>query len=167
MDDVIDVLIAIDAESIIKKYGTNTDSDMPTYISSDNELIYMTTRKDHIDGSPGSELKIKASPGDVIRWRETTMSLNAHFTSILYKFDASSGASLIKKPEPVTVNANEPLPNAENPLKPGTQKISVFFWECTVLQSGSVTYHFSFMILDNSGQIQGYYYWDPFINIQG
>ena len=166
MPDFIDVLIAIDAETIIKRFGKNTDPNRPTFVNDSSKLIYMTTRQDHIIGSPGSELTIKASPDDIIRWRETTMSLNSKYTGILYKFDATSGSDLIDTPEPKSVVISEPLPNNHDPLNPTTQKINSFYWQCTVLETGSVTYHFSFMILDRSGAKQGYYYWDPYINIQ-
>ena len=92
MSDFINVLIVIDAETIIENYGKNSDPDRPTAIPDSSDLIYMTARQDHIVGSPGSELTVKASPDDIIRWRETTLSLNSKYTSVLYKFDASSGA---------------------------------------------------------------------------
>ncbi|MEU4766467.1 inclusion body family protein [Actinosynnema sp. NPDC023794] len=166
MADFINVLIVIDAETIIERYGKNSDPDRPTLIPDSSSLIYMTTRQDHIIGSPGSELTVKASPDDIIRWRETTLSLNSRYTSVLYKFDASSGANLIDTPEAKSVVVSEPLPNSHDPLHPTTQKINSFYWQCTVLETGSVTYHFSFMILDHTGAKQGYYYWDPFISIQ-
>jgi hypothetical protein len=166
MSDFINVLIVIDAETIIERYGKNSDPDRPTLIPDSSNLIYMTARQDHIIGSPGSELTVKASPDDIIRWRETTLSLNSRYTSILYRFDASSGADLIDPPEAKSVVVNEPLPNSHHPLNPTTQKVNSFYWQCTVLEPGSVTYHFSFMILDHSGEKLGYYYWDPFISIQ-
>jgi hypothetical protein len=165
MSDFIDVLIAIDAETIIKNYGKNTDPDSPTKISDSDKLIYMTTRQDHIIGSPGSELTIKASPNDIIRWRETTASLNSEYATLLYKFKATAGSDLIDTPQPEATTVAEPVVNGD-PLNPTIQDVNTFYWQCTVKKRGSVTYHFSFMILDHLGEKQGYYYWDPFINIQ-
>ncbi|MGC7100221.1 inclusion body family protein [Amycolatopsis lurida] len=166
MSEFINVLIVIDAETIIANFGKNNDSNNPKFIPDSSSLIYMTTRQNQIGSTPGSELTINASPTDIIRWRETTLSLNSEYTSILYKFHASSGQDLIDTPVAKSATLTEPLPNSKDPLNPTTQKINSYYWECEVAKTGSVTYNFSFMILNRSGQKQGYYYWDPYINIQ-
>lgn len=165
MSNIINVLIAVDAETILERFGKNTDPNRPTAITNSN-LIYMTTRQNQLGSSPGSELTINASPGDVIRWRETTLSENSEYTGILYRFNALSGGDLISQPQPLLMTRSEPLPNAKDPLNPTTQNIKSYFWNCTVLETGSVTYNFSFMILNAKGEKQGYYYWDPFIHIK-
>ncbi|RKT52740.1 inclusion body family protein [Saccharothrix australiensis] len=166
MSEFINVLIAIDAETIVEQLGKNTDPDHPTAVPNSSNLIYMTTRHNQLDGSPGSELSVSASPTDIIRWRETTLSLNSSYTGILYRFNALGGGDLISTPVPRSVVLHEPLPDSGNPLNPGTQEVNSYYWECEVLKTGRVTYNFSFMILNRKGEKQGYYFWDPFINIR-
>ncbi|MDF5756331.1 inclusion body family protein [Spongiactinospora sp. TRM90649] len=166
MSEIINVLIAIDAETILEQIGKNSDPNSPAYVSDSSNLIYMTTRQNQLGSSPGSELTVNASPMDVIRWRETTLSLNSNYTSVLYRFDASSGGDLISTPEPRLVHINQPLPGKGDPLEITTQNVYTYYWECDVLDTGSVTYHFRFVILNSKGEKLGYYYWDPFINIR-
>ncbi|MER6002857.1 inclusion body family protein [Nonomuraea angiospora] len=166
MSEFINVLIAIDAETILGRFGKNTDPNGPTSIPDSSNLIYMTTRQNQLGGAPGSELTINAAPMDIIRWRETTLSLNSEYTGILYRFNTLAGQDLISTPVPRSVMLSEPQPNSQDPLNPTTQKINSYYWECEVLDTGTVTYNFSFMILNHKGEKQGYYCWDPFINIQ-
>lgn len=164
-EEIIDVLVAVDADTIISKYGTNTDANNPVQIT-DSSLIFMITKQaDAVSGNAGNELKIGAKTLDTIRWRETSLSLNAAYSALLYKFVASSGGDLISPPIPLLVEVKTPLPDPSNPTTPKTQTIESYFWNSTVLKAGSVTYHFNFMILDRTGAVQGYCWWDPFIRI--
>jgi hypothetical protein len=163
--EIIDVLIAVDTETVISKYGTNTDPDNPVQIK-DPSLIFMITKSaDAVSGNAGNELKIGAKTLDTIRWRETSLSLNAVYSAILYKFVTTSGQELISTPIPLIAKDQTPLPDPKNPTVPKTQTIETYFWTSTVLDPGDVTYHFNFMIVDRSGNIQGYYWWDPYIQI--
>ncbi len=164
-EEIIDVLIAVDADTIISKYGTNTDADNPVQIT-DTSLIFMITKQaDAISGNAGNELKIGAKTLDTIRWRETSLTLNAAYSTLLYKFVAAAGGDLISAPIPLLAEVQTPLPDPANPTSPQTQTIESYFWNSTVLKPGNVTYHFNFMILDRTGAVQGYYWWDPFIQI--
>jgi nematocidal protein AidA len=163
--EIIDVLIVIDAETTLSTYGPNGDSKNPTQITNSN-LIYMITKQaEVVSGNAGNELNISAETLDVIRWRETTLSLNADYDAILYSFVAAAGGTLISTPEPLLVTVSTPLPNPADPLHPTTQTVQSYFWSCTVLNQGDVTYNFKFMIVDRHGAVQGYYSWDPFIHI--
>lgn len=166
MSEFINVLIAIDAETILGTFGRNTDPNNPRSISGNSKLIYMTARQNQLGSAPGSELTINACPMDIIRWRETTLSLNSEYTGMLYRFNSLAGEGLISRPTPRVVTRSEPLPNDQDPLHPSTQRINSYYWECEVLKTGTVTYNFSFMILNRKGEKLGYYYWDPYINIQ-
>ncbi|MBI9050756.1 MAG: inclusion body family protein [Anaerolineaceae bacterium] len=164
-EEIIDVLVAVDADTIVSKYGTNTDPNSPVQIT-DPTLIFMITKQaDAVNGNAGNELTIGAKTLDTIRWRETTLSLNAAYFALLYKFEAGAGGNLISPPIPLEADVETPLPDPANPTVPKKQTIKSFFWNSTVLEPGSVTYHFNFMILDRNGDVQGYYWWDPFIKI--
>ncbi|MEO0731416.1 MAG: inclusion body family protein [Bacteroidota bacterium] len=164
-ESIIDVLISIDADTILSKYGKGTDPANPRQIT-DKSLIYMITRQDdQVSGNAGAELNVKAETLDTIRWRETSLTLNAAYSAILYKFVATAGGNLISPPVPLIVEVDEPLPDPNDLLHPKSQTVKNYFWNCNVLQAGSVTYHFNFMIVDRHGDVQGYYWWDPFITI--
>ncbi|MPQ49271.1 hypothetical protein GCQ56_19905 [Marinifilum sp. N1E240] len=163
--EIIDVLIAVDTETIISNYGLNKDPNNPVQIT-DASLIFMITKRDDaLSGNAGTELAIGAKTLDTIRWRETSLSLNATYSALLYKFVATAGGDLISNPIPLLVEVQTPLPDPSNPTMPKTQTIESYFWTSTVLKPGSVTYHFNFMILDRAGNVQGYYWWDPYIKI--
>lgn len=164
-EEIIDVLVAVDADTIVLKFGTNTDPNSPVQVT-DASLIFMITKQsDAVSGDAGNELTIGAKTLDTIRWRETTLSLNAAYSALLYKFEAVSGGNLISPPIPLEADVKTPLPDPANPTTPKIQTIKSYFWSSTVLAPGSVTYHFNFMIVDRSGDVQGYYWWDPFIKI--
>ena len=167
MAKIINVLIAIDSDTILKTYGPNTDPNNPKQIAA-SSLIYMITEQDNaMKGQAGTELMVKGVPGDVIRWRETTLSLDPNTDVLLYKFVTSSASApkLFSTPRPMTPDTIIALPNEDNLLKPITEQITTYYWTSDLLKVGDVTYHFNFMILDAQGKVKGYYWWDPYIHI--
>ena len=163
MSEIINVIIVADAESIIEVYGGNNNSNTPQQI--DPKYIHMVVKEaDAISGQGGGELNISARVEDSIRWRETTLSLNAEYSSFLYKF-STNDEGLISTPFPIEATRTVPRPDPEDPLNPQTQEIHDYHWSCEVTRVGQVTYQFSFMILDRNGEKLGYYRWDPFITI--
>lgn len=160
---IIDILIVIDAEGLVGAYPPGTPT-QPTMV--DKPLIYMMVRQENADFGNGSdELKVVAQTEDVIRWRETSLSLNGDYSAVLYDFFALRGDDLISKPEPLIATVKVPLPNPAAPLSPGYQTTSNYFWTSTVLSPGETTYAFRFAVMDRQGAIQGYFAWDPFIKI--
>jgi hypothetical protein len=161
--NIIDVLIAVDAESLVANLAPGSAS-APTPVTSD--AIYMMVRSGNaVFGQGSKELKLSARTLDVIRWRMTSLSFNAGYFGLLYKFFALSGNPLISTPEPLLAQVNAPLPDPAHPTVPRTQTLQTYFWNCNVLAQGEVTYAFQFMICDRAGQPCGYYFWDPFIAI--
>jgi hypothetical protein len=106
MSRVTDVLVAIDTATILQKYtGCSKSADSPTLI--DPKYVYMITNQDNaISGQAGGELDLKAQVGDLIRWRETSLSLGFETAAIFYRFIAAApeqqqsiGANLSKSRE--------------------------------------------------------------------
>lgn len=163
MPSIIDVLIVIDAETLVASYPPGAPGN-PTSV--DQPLIYLMVRQDDaVFGEGTKELKITAETEDVIRWRETTTSLDGAYTGMLYKFFALRGADLISPPVPLLAKVRTPLPNPADPLHPGSQELENYFWETTVLAAGETTYAFQFAVMDRAGRALGYFSWDPFIKI--
>ncbi|WP_413811403.1 AidA/PixA family protein [Streptomyces sp. OE57] len=105
MSEIINVLIAFDAYSIAKQYpDASKDYNAPTYV--DQSLIYMTARQDRVVGTSGAELNFRANPRDIIRWRETTLSLNSEYCALLYRY--VSDDPLISTPQVVIGDGSAP-----------------------------------------------------------
>lgn len=164
-DQIINVMIIVDAESIINDLGTNTDPAKPAQVTQANRIFMVTKQNDIVSGQAGNELNLKAETDDIVRWHATSLSLNSSLDVILYKFVLADGTDLISPPVPLLTDVTVPLPNMDDPIHPTTQTIKNYYWQTTVLSAGKVTYHFQFIILDRTGAVQGYYWWDPFITI--
>ncbi|MFJ8002283.1 inclusion body family protein [Streptomyces sp. NPDC096310] len=164
----LNVLIAFDAATIVERnHNASRNPEAPTQV--DHALIYMTTRHDHIVGTSGAELNLRAEPGDTVRWRETTLSLSSDYKALLYKYVSSdSGHTLITTPAIEVIDGVFPMPKEGSEGKPDfvTQNYEDHYWRSTVKKAGKVVYHFYFQILDRHRQVQGYFQWDPFITIE-
>jgi len=159
----IDILIAIDAATIVAK-TTTPSMDPNNPIQADPNSIFMvTSAADVVSGNGGDELNVKAETGDTIRWREMSLSLDVDDRVMLYAFQ-DSGGGLIQAPQAIVITITDSVPG-NPPLPPSTQTIQDFFWQTTVLKPGTDTYHFSFVITSRTGTVLGYYMWDPFITI--
>lgn len=165
MSRVTDVLVAIDTATILQKYTSCSKSpDSPTFI--DTKYVYMITNQDNvISGQAGGELDLKAQVGDLIRWRETSLSLGFETQAIFYRFIGNVGNDLISTPTSRTAEASLPHPNSSNPSIPTCQKVANYYWSSETLKTGRVTYHFNFMIVDRNCKALAYCSWDPFITI--
>ncbi|GAA1701417.1 inclusion body family protein [Streptomyces yatensis] len=164
MSEFINVMIAFDAVSIAKRYpDASRNPDAPTQV--DHALIYMTTRQDRVVGTSGAELNFRANPRDIIRWRETTLSLNSEYCALLYRY--LSGDQLISKPRIVIGDGTYPIPKDGATDQPDfeTQDYQDHYWEADVKKTGQVTYRFFFQLLDSDQKLVGYFQWDPFITI--
>lgn len=159
---ITNVMIAIDAATILEKYTPSTDPKNPTPV--DAKYIYMTTKQDKVVGSPGGELKFRAHVGDVIRWRESTFSLNFDYSALLYEYRSQD--QLLSTPAPLVSESVFPYPTPKQPGDPSfaQQKVKTHYWQATVQQTGNVTYTFCFQLLDR-GKLMGYFSWDPYIVI--
>lgn len=161
----INVLIAFDAETILDKYTKQT-SDPKNPTSTDGSEIYMTVRASNaVSGQAGGNLEISAHPGDIIRWRETTMSLNTQYSVLLYHYEGPGGSNLITDPELRHISTRWPvLKSVDDPAFDNNDPVKDFYWESTVQEpSGNpFNYHFSFELIEGGNAI-GYYSWDPSI----
>ncbi|KVV45831.1 inclusion body protein [Burkholderia territorii] len=165
MSRVTDVLVSIDTETILKNYpNPSKDPKNPTLI--DWKHVYMVTNQDNVvSGQAGGELDLKAQVGDLIRWRETSLSLGFEKQVIFYGFIANQGRELISTPTPRKATASVPIPNPSSPSTPTCQKLDNYYWSSETLSEGRVIYHFYFQIIDRNCQSLGCYQWDPFISI--
>ncbi|WP_353189227.1 inclusion body family protein [Pandoraea pnomenusa] len=165
MSAITDVLVSIDTKTIVDRYGKNSSMSNPPMI--DFKHVFMiVTQGNVVSGQAGGELDVAATVGDVIRWRECSLSLGFEQSCIFYKFVGNQGNELISPPSPREAEVIIPVPNPPDPTKPKKQQCSNYFWSCETLKTGRVTYHFQFMVLDRGGNLCGCYQWDPFITIR-
>jgi hypothetical protein len=165
MSQITDVLVSFDTTEILRLCkNPSKDPNRPTQISP-NQVFMITTQNNVISGQAGGELDLKAQVGDLIRWRETTLSLGFENSAIFYQFVATGGNDLISTPTPREAEVTVPVPNPKDPVHPKNQHISNYFWSSETLKTGRVVYHFNFMICDRNGAVAGYFWWDPFITI--
>lgn len=161
---IIDILMAVDADSIVSSYPPGTSS-RPTSI--DETMIYLIVRQENgVFGEGTGELKVTARTLDTLRWRETSLSANATFSAILYQYEPVGGKTdILSDPMPIVAEVKTPLPDPGDLLHPTTQTINSYFWSAQAIAEGEITYAFNFMIIDRDNLVQGYYTWDPFIQV--
>lgn len=166
---ITNVLIAFDASTIVEKYpNASKNHDHPTGLRPQDvkDLIYMTVKRDHIIGEPGGNLNFSAKVGDLVRWRETTFSLNFDYSALLYKFRPISGTENITQPQCRLSKPDMPYPDCpNNPTNVKHQTVYNHFWSAEVLSRGTVTYDWCFQILER-GELKGCFGWDPTITIK-
>jgi hypothetical protein len=168
MSATIDVLVVFDAATILANHpNPSQNSGSPTPVG---DGIFMIVDAAHAAGDQaGTELTVNAETGDTIRWRESTLA-STDYEALLYGFASEQRPNtpqqpLITTPTPILITVTEPFPNPATPAVPQTQTVQDYFWNCTVENAGSLTYQFQFMLISREGAVQGYFTWDPFINI--
>lgn len=169
----IDVLVAIDTTTIMSTYpNPSQDPNNPTFI--DFKYIYMITNSANvISGQAGGELDLKAQTGDLIRFREYSLSGGFDTTPRFYKFlitDSKPAAEeLISTPGYRKAVGSTAVPNPTDLAHPKCQTAENYYWSTEALMPGRVTYHFYFSLnirnSDGTCKTVGYYQWDPFISI--
>jgi hypothetical protein len=170
-DDRVNILIAFDAESILKKFGENDKPNDPQKLETadaDKYITMLVREKNAIRNLKGSALHVKVEPDQHIRWRDTSLSLNSNYIVLMYKYDPNGeDKKVIEKPQLKEVSTLKvPQPNTNDPLNPTMQTIKSYFWEALALKNGSQDYHFWFMILFKSGKKLGYFRWDPTVVVE-
>jgi hypothetical protein len=161
----INILIAFDTGTIGATPKPSQDPNNPTAIGA-GSIFMIASQQNVITGNGGNELNVSANTGDIIRWREMSLSLDVDDRVMLYQFHGSNN-NLITAPQPIVITIKDPIPGVPPapPLPPASQTIQDFFWQTTVLQQGTDTYQFSFVLNRRNGNLIGYFIWDPFITI--
>ena len=168
MSEIINVLIAFNADDIIADYkNPSKDPKNPTSIAEADKYVYMMVQEKHVyHGQTGAKLDITARVGDAIRWRETTYSFDAEYSALLYHYEGTT--QLLSPPEstPTEANLPYPVPTPSDQTAFKAQTVTGHYWSANVKAHGEGNYHFYFQIIDNDGKPVGYYTWDPYLHIQ-
>lgn len=177
----INIQIAVDSNAIVENASLSKGSQgSPTGLgawSQSDVYISMTTQNGNVNNNEGqSELEVNANSGDTIEWTINTFDNNADYTVYLYNgvFNSQTqgvtASQVISPLNYLSVQVNNYLPPSGNPTgTPTLFQNQVNFAQATLLKPGAVLqYTLSFVLVNNAtGNIYGYYSWDPFINVVG
>lgn len=192
-DNIIDIMVTIDVDTILNSQGKKFDSGQVLTLEKSNpkqpshlynfstggvrlssQAIYMVARRNNTQVGEGSdELSINLKEGDLVHWRSTSLSEGLYHAVLLYQYTQTSPAVTPQNPDyvqgvtPVVLN-HTPMPiiNQNDPsAQPIAQSVKNFYWEGRAVRQGSITYTWAFMIVDSDNQVVGYCDWDPYINI--
>ena len=148
---IITCLTVIDAVTISNHFDNpSQDASHPTQLGSlANSTIFMVVAEDNqLNGSNATAgLNIRAKKDDSIHWRATTLSANEDAKVNFTRFVKVGGDNVIDPPTKVS----------------GEQE-----WTATVRQvarGSQEIYNWVFEILDSSGDLYGYFQWDPAITV--
>ncbi|MBS9439312.1 hypothetical protein EAE91_19845 [Photorhabdus noenieputensis] len=166
---ITDILVAVDVERMLSSLSKVKDR----YNLIDQQCIHMMTYDGVvISDQGGSELNIAAGIGDVIRWREVTLSADANYSIVLCYFSPSADLSKYLTPAQLIPGFKYiPFLKSIDPLQviPGP-RVQNHYWECSVIdrpesEAIKLQYTFDFTVYDNTMKPVGYGKWDPFITI--
>ncbi|MDE1495123.1 inclusion body family protein [Xenorhabdus bovienii] len=178
MSNVIDILVAVDAQSIIQKHvRLSMNIDAPTLIGPTTPYIHMLAQPMYVKYHQGeSDLAIKAKNGDLIRWRGITLSKDSEYSAALLKFRPISldTNQFFSPPVVNTIHSYVPVLKVDGPivnpalLDVDLQSTANYHWEIMIKNmprpGQSATEHYTFTVgIYENGLLKGYVYWDPAI----
>ncbi|AZF22330.1 AidA/PixA family protein [Pseudomonas sp. R3-52-08] len=162
----IDVLIAIDADYLIANPNALVANAVSMLVNRDA----IDSQASGITADGGYELWIDLNPGDIVRWRATTLSRNFDRVAIIIGInqskDSTQGGS-ISAPTPINVK-NIPVPYLEDGQTQAFAKTDVTYtvWQAVAESEGKLAYQIKFVLLDRSlKQIGETHTWDPYITV--
>ncbi|MQL47798.1 hypothetical protein GEA64_07320 [Photorhabdus khanii] len=168
-EQIIDILVTVDVKSILPQLSQNKDN--PGSIG--NSYIYMIAHDaEGIKCQAESELNITASNGDVIRWREASLSIDGDYSLVFYDFYPQGNNGFISDISFKYGNEMAYVPVEYNNRDVKVGPAPGHYWEVDVLRDAKkgeynvVTYQFWFQVLDSEGHCKGYGSWDPYITIK-
>ena len=172
---IIDILCVIDTNLLRRLKISSGTLEHPTNLGanhhSDAFIFMICDGQFAVNHQGGSELTIKANVGDTIRWTITDPSTglaaseNAQsFSCILYNFQSKS--KNISKPSLKSAAAISYYNSQTSPTTPEPTEYMCSSWTSSILAVGNIQYDWAFQVIDNySGEVVGYYTWDPYINV--
>lgn len=181
MGKVINVAILVDAANLIAKLDSGQLSpgteNHPTFIgnSAADQYVYMVAKNGVVTNhhtQAKSSLTIEAKSGDSIKWNMMTFGQNAAYSAFVYKseFNLRYGTGHIGIQHVGYENQviGVRIPEGENPTGPlGRFKNTIYTTSADVTNiDQTIQYSMTFQLVDEaSGQVRGYFYWDPYIQI--
>lgn len=173
MSKIINILIAIDTDAVVKKYpgGGSKDPTKPSGL--EHTMGYMICTGAPVNSGQGTgDLDFNALVGDSVRAFATSGSDNFEAAVLLYGMPKFTGDDVFGKFVYERFEKKTVAPNSPDPL-PALLVDEVFwFFEANVVKKGAEGYSVQFGLYlrdQTTGDpvLQGYYYWDPMIRVAG
>ena len=148
-----DILLAIDADTIIQTFGLTTNSQKsPAGVGSAHVTAMTSADKTNSIGV----FDISVEVGDSIRWYIASPGFQYscyiyNFIDTLNKNDISE-SGIILQPTPMAFPSQTYTPNSDptKTTQPTPQKIKDCCWNTTVVATGNLSYGIQFIVFDNS-----------------
>ncbi|MGE8146838.1 AidA/PixA family protein [Pseudomonas frederiksbergensis] len=154
------VLLVVDAESLLEKYPTpSLEAENPTTIS-DGFIFVASGTPPEETAKNDSKLTLTASNGKTFHIRGRTVSLIAEHSVVFY--DMAVGDTNVLSPPKLQINSGltVPAPDPKNPTQPGSHQADDHYWECTHLNPGVAACELSFMLVNQNCEVKGYFSWE-------
>jgi hypothetical protein len=181
MSKIIKILVAVDAESILRDHTPNGSQPVPlknegkgyAFLMTDwadtDEYQYTSTYsyagailQDQEEG--GYALNVRAEVDDVIEWRAVTLTSPFHYRCYLSGLQCVGG----------WYNVTQPIPKIRSvacaTITPGSKRLDIvnaqvydYWWESTVKNTNRQAYNVLYNIVDGTGANRGVFTHDPYI----
>jgi len=158
-EQATNVLLIIDAETLLTRYPKpSLDPQKPTVI----EDGFIFTFGASLGTTPTSKspcLELPASSTKTFHIRGRTVGLHAEHSVVFYNLTVGD-AGVFSKPHLVVHNDQTlPAPNPESPTEPLPVKADDHYWHCQQLSTGVEQCELSFMLVNSSCEVLGYFSW--------
>ncbi|NTZ06054.1 AidA/PixA family protein [Burkholderia metallica] len=145
--DVIEVFVAIDAESIAKSSGSNNSASNPPTVDPSHISIAGS-------GQSAKNNNLFFNLSDQVHWRASAIGLD--YACEIYDFADTD--EVITLPQLESFNGTTLTPNPENPSEPtANRNIKLWHWISLAGRKGQVNCGIRFVIFGREGQKIGYY----------
>ena len=173
MSKIINILITIDTDMVLKNYpNPSQNPNSPTGIA--HNLGYMVATGTTINSGQGTgDLNINALVGDTVRAFATSGSDNFEDAVLLYGMPRFSGDQVFSAFNYQNFTKSTVVPNSTTTVLPARVVDETFwFYKADVVAKGTEGYMVQFALYTrdpNTGQpvLKGYYAWDPTIKVAG
>jgi hypothetical protein len=156
---VNNVLLVVDAESLLSKYPTpSLESENPTIIG--DGFIFVASGTDaNKTVENDSKFTLSTINGKTFHIRGRTVSLIAEHSVVFYNLAVDDTQVLSQPKLLVHAGLTVPAPDATNPTQPGSHQADDHYWECSQLTPGVAACELSFMLVDQNCEVVGYFSW--------
>lgn len=168
MPALIPIQIVVDGEQILRSAGEGGTLENPKSLFDIQEgCVFMIANNSYVTNFQAtSALNIHAMPGDFVQWRISAVD-RRYFSPVLVHY-ASSHPRVLQNPSQSIVGLPFFIP--ENPSHPdsGVKQVRVEDVQMTaevLAIDTTVTYNWTFKLVDRRGSTLGYYDWNPKIKI--
>ncbi len=173
MSKIINILITIDTDAVLKNYpNPSQNSASPTGIA--HNMGYMVATGTTINSGQGTgDLSFTALVGDNVRAFATSGSDNFEDAVLLYGLPMFSGTQVLGPFNYQNFTKSTVVPNSTTSVLPAKIVDETFwFYQASVSTKGTEGYMVQFALYtrdQTTGQpvLKGYYAWDPTITVAG